>query len=67
MPVVRTPISANQLAELLGVDAKEFLGVEMRCDREYQGWAIVTEGCGVQTTGEKDANSQSDAKRIRTR
>lgn len=51
MPVVRTPISRSQLADLVGVDPERFLGIQMRCDREYTGWVVLTEGEPMQTTG----------------
>lgn len=50
MPVQRTRISESQLADLLGVDPACFIAVERRCDKEYSGWCVVTEG-EMQTTG----------------
>lgn len=48
MPVVRTPISVSQLADLVGCDTAAFIAVERRVD----GWYVVTEdGDVTQTTG----------------
>jgi hypothetical protein len=52
VPVVRTPISASQLAELLGVPPERFIAVERRWTPDYKGWVIVLEPEEqVQTTG----------------
>ena len=51
MPVVRTPISRSQLAELVGVDPESFVAIEWRGDRTGRGWFVVTEGNAMQTTG----------------
>lgn len=45
-------ISHSQLAELLGVEPKHFIAVQMVCSRAYTGWVVVTEGVEMtQTTG----------------
>lgn len=51
MPVQRTPISKSQLAELLGLEPGRFVAVEMRCDKDYRGWVVVTEGEDMQNSG----------------
>jgi hypothetical protein len=47
MPVVRTPISKSQLAELFGLEPEQFVGI----DRTLQGWTVVSEGDDMNTSG----------------
>jgi hypothetical protein len=44
-------ISHSQLAECLGYEPSQFIGVQMVCGRDYTGWVVVSEGVEMQTTG----------------
>lgn len=49
--MTRIPISHSQLAELLGVEPREFLSVDRKTRRDAPDWTVVLEGDDMQTSG----------------